>query len=165
MEDELLSIRAFAKEINKSHTWVADKCKDGFITLQNKKIPRNKALEEIREHGLLENKGKSGRKKGNFPPIVQSKERYEFYRANKMEIDLSILEGKTIDRKKALNMIEEIYGTLLRGIGESAIQAMNLIYGDDERENFTSKYLEQLEVSELIGEARKKIEEIRNGKN
>ena len=159
MEEEFLSIRAFAKEINKSHTWVAEKCKEGFITLQNSKVPKYSALEEIKEHGLLENEPKNGRKKTKFPPIVQSKERYEFYRANKMEIDLAILEGKTIWRKEAFEKITEIWKLLTMGYGECAMHSNDFIHGT-KRDEIKDKFMELMDENEKIKEAFSLMREI-----
>lgn len=136
MEDELLSIRAFAKEIDKSHTWVAEKCKDGFITLHNKKIPKNSALEELREHGLLESEPKNGKKRSKFPPIVQSKERYEFYKANKMEIDLGVLEGKIYHKDKLTNDIDKVLTLVKKGIMGSAVFAYSSKHDKADTEKF-----------------------------
>ena len=105
MEDKRVSRREFAKEINKSHTWVGDKIREGYITLQDGKIPMSKALEEIKGHGLL---SKEEDKTAEFPKILQSKERYEFYRAEKIEIELGILRKEIIKKEDLIELYQDI---------------------------------------------------------
>jgi hypothetical protein len=159
MEEEYLSIRAFAKEINKSHTWVAEKCKDGFITLQDKKVPKYRALEEIKEHGSLEKEPKNGNKKSKFPPIVQSKERYEFYRANKMEIDLGILRGKIYHKDKLAHDIDKILTLVKKGVMSSAVYAYSSKHDRADAEKFIDNIANFVMENKELEQAEKLLQE------
>lgn len=160
MEEKRLSIRAFAKEIGKSHTWVAEKCKDGTITLDGDKIPKNNALSELKELGFIGD-GKKEENGSQFPPVIQSKAKFEFFRARDKEIDVLAKEGKIIYKDDLKERLDKLSSLILKGVGVSFFKAYDQNHPNSEhRENVLNYFTEHIEVNEFLQEAHIIIKEL-----
>lgn len=152
MEDELLSRRAFADVIGKSHTWVADKIKDESITLQGGKIPKNRALEELKGLGLIGSGSKKEKNTGQFPPVLQSKAKYEFFKAQKMEIEVEALKGNIYHKEQLSKDLSRIIGAVQKGCMRSSVMAYSSKHDKADTEEFIDRVMDELSRSEEIEE-------------
>jgi hypothetical protein len=149
MEDELLSRRAFADVIGKSHTWVADKIKDESITLQGGKIPKNRALEELKGLGLIGSGSKKEKNTGKFPPVLQSKAKFEFFKARKMEIEVARIEGEIVYKDDLQEKLTEFISLMFRGLSTSFFLAYDEYHPDSKsRDGMIDDYFENHESNE-----------------